>query len=235
MIRKLVTCTGSKTALWSLVFLLLTGLPTNLPAQTGETKGVVRDAAGQPVPNVNVMLKDGKSGTITDAKGAFALKDLPSAAVLVISGVGYETQEVALGGRRTIAITLQQDAASLDDVVVVGYGRQRKVTKTGAVSEIKGDDIRRTPSASLQNTLQGRLPGFFSVQRSGRPGADGADFFIRGISTFAENSQQPYILVDDIEYSYAQFSRIDPNEVENITILKMRPPRPSTVSRGRMV
>lgn len=98
MIRKLVTCTGSKTALWSLVFLLLTGLPTNLPAQTGETKGVVRDAAGQPVPNVNVMLKDGKSGTITDAKGAFALKDLPSAAVLVISGVGYETQEVALGG-----------------------------------------------------------------------------------------------------------------------------------------
>jgi TonB-linked SusC/RagA family outer membrane protein len=220
MIRKLVACTGNKTALWSLVFLLLTVLPSNLTAQTGETKGVVRDAAGQPVPNVNVMLKDGKSGTITDAKGAFTLKDLPTGALLVISGVGYETQEVALEGRRTLNITLQQDAASLDDVVVVGYGRQRKVTKTGAVSEIKGDDIRRTPSASLQNTLQGRLPGFFSVQRSGRPGADGADFFIRGISTFAENSQQPYILVDDIEYSYAQFSRIDPNEVENITILK---------------
>jgi hypothetical protein len=179
MIRKLVTCTGNKTALWSLVFLLLTGLPAALLAQTGETKGVIRDATGQPVPNVNVMLKDGKSGTITDAKGAFVLRDLPSAGVLVVSGVGFETLEVALAGRRSLTLTLQQDAASLEDVVVVGYGRQRKVTKTGAVSEIKGDDIRRTPSASLQNTLQGRLPGFFSVQRSGRPGADGADFFIR--------------------------------------------------------
>lgn len=108
----------------------------------------------------------------------------------------------------------------MDDVIVVGYGRQKKITKTAAISQIKGDEVRRVPSASLQNTLSGKVPGFFSVQRSGQPGADGADFYVRGISTFAENSQQPYILVDDVEYSYAQFSRIDPNEVESITILK---------------
>ena len=138
MIRKLVTPAGNKAALWSLVFLLLTGLPEAIFGQAAETRGIVRDATGQPLANVNVMLKDGKSGTITDARGAFVLKDLPSGAILVISGVGYETQEVATEGRRVLNLTLQQDAASLEDVVIVGYGRQRKVTKTGTVSRTKG-------------------------------------------------------------------------------------------------
>lgn len=190
-------------------------------AQTLQTvQGVVYNSEGAPEAKVNVAVKNSKIGVSTDDQGRFILSNVPPKGILVISAVGFTTQELPIQGRTNFTINLQQSSQDMDQVVVVGYGTQRKVTKTGSISDIKGEEIRRTPSASIQNTLSGRLPGFFSVQRSGRPGADGADFFIRGVSTFAENSQQPYILVDDIEFSYSQFSRIDPNEVESITVLK---------------
>jgi TonB-linked SusC/RagA family outer membrane protein len=111
------------------------------------------------------------------------------------------------------------DTKGLEEVVVVGYGSQKKATVTGAVSTISRNDITKTPSASIQNALTGKLPGFYSQQRGGQPGRDGADFFVRGVSTFTGN-QSPLILVDDIEFTYADFATIDPNEVQSISILK---------------
>ena len=114
---------------------------------------------------------------------------------------------------------LQQPIKWGADLVVVGYGQQKKITLTGSVSSVSGREIRENPSASLQNALAGKLPGFFSQQPSGRPGADGANFYIRGVSSYNGNNR-PLIIVDDVEYSYDQFARIDPNEIENLSILK---------------
>lgn len=182
-------------------------------------KGLVNDENGNPLVGVSVTVRGTNKGTVTNNNGTFSI-DAGPADILDFSIVGYKKKSITVGKAVNLVLQMEVDVVVGEEVMVIGYGRQKKVTKTGALSDIKAEDIRRTPSSSLQNSLTGKLPGYFSVQRSGQPGADGADFFIRGISTFAENSQQPYILVDDIEYSYAQFSRIDPNEVESITILK---------------
>jgi TonB-linked SusC/RagA family outer membrane protein len=118
-----------------------------------------------------------------------------------------------------LAVTLASDPKGLGEVVVVGFARQRKITVTGSVSAVSGSSIRENPSASLQNGLVGKLPGFSSQQRTGVPGADGAAFFIRGQSSFT-GSNTPLIIVDDIEFSADQFASIDPNEIESLSILK---------------
>src|SRR5690606_33199963 len=104
--------------------------------------------------------------------------------------------------------------------VVVGCGTTKKLTSTGALSSIKGADIRQIPTANVQNTLAGRLPGIVSVQRSGQPGRDASDFFIRGVSSLNPDGNQPLIIVDDIEYTYEQLAQINVNEIESISILK---------------
>lgn len=186
--------------------------------QTRTVTGTVTDATG-PVQGITVVEKGvTANGVTTDAEGSFTITLRSRSNTLLISGAGYLTQEVTISGK-TVTVTLQTDARGLEEVVVVGYGTQKKVTKTGAISTVTREEIQRTPSASLQNSLAGKIPGFFSQQRSGMPGRDAAQFFVRGVSTFTGN-QQPLILVDDIEYSYDQFSSIDPNEVESLTILK---------------
>src|SRR5690606_22540987 len=106
------------------------------------------------------------------------------------------------------------------EVVVIGFGTTKKLTNTGAVSSIKGAEIRNVPTPSVQNALTGRLPGFVSVQRSGQPGRDASDFYIRGVSSLNSDGNQPLIIVDDIEYTYEQLSQINVNEIESISILK---------------
>ena len=109
---------------------------------------------------------------------------------------------------------MQADDQSLNSVVVVGYGTKKRVTNTGAVSTISGDAIRHVPTSSVQNTLQGKLPGFFSVQRGGQPGKDASDFFIRGVSSLNPDGNRPLIIVDDVEYTYDQLAQINVNEIE---------------------
>jgi TonB-linked SusC/RagA family outer membrane protein len=189
-------------------------------AQSKVVTGQVADSTG-PVSGVSVTEKGiASNGVSTNAAGKFSITLKGSSNVVIISAVGFITQEMDVTNRNNISITLIAESKALEDVVVIGYAKQKKVTLTGAVSTVSGAELRENPSASLQNTLAGRLPGFFSVQPTGRPGADGATFFIRGQSSYNTGSNSPLIIVDDIEFSYDQFARIDPNEIESLSILK---------------
>jgi TonB-linked SusC/RagA family outer membrane protein len=190
-------------------------------AQNNQITGTVSDSTGDAVIGASVIEKGVPSnGVTTNASGRFTITLRGSSRTLIITNVGYNVQELYVGNNNDVRIVLKSVAGSLADVVVVGYGRQRRITTTGAVSSVSGVELRENPAASIQNTLTGRLPGLFSQQSSGRPGADGANFYIRGVSSYNTGSTTPLIIVDDIEFSYDQFSRLDPNEIESLSILK---------------
>ncbi|MCS3795101.1 SusC/RagA family TonB-linked outer membrane protein [Niastella sp. OAS944] len=161
-----------------------------------------------------------KNSSLSDEQGNFVIS-LKSGKKLMIANVGYQPQTVSVVAGTPMLIRLVTDVKGLEDVIVIGYGRQKRITSTGAVSSVKGEEIRTLPTASIQNTLVGRLPGFFSQQRSGQPGSDAADFFIRGVNSInGGDNNKPLIIVDDIEYDYNQLSQLNVNEVESVTILK---------------
>lgn len=194
-------------------------LPGLLLAQSKVIKGLVKDSGG-PLPGATITEKGfAGNGTQTGTDGRFQLTLKGNGRTIVVKSIGYLTQEINVGNKQELTVNLVVDAKGLEEVVVVGFGKQKKITNTGAVSSINGAEIRQNPTASVQNTLAGRLPGFFSQQRSGQPGKDGADFFIRGMSSYTSN-QRPLIIVDDIEYNYSDVAQLDPNEIESISILK---------------
>lgn len=190
-------------------------------AQTKVLTGHVIDSTG-PIEGATVLEKGLTSnGAATDATGKFTITLKGKNNILTVTAIGYVSQDINVAGKTNVTIKLVTDQAKgLDDIVVVGFAKQKRVTLTGAISTVSGAELRENPSASLQNTLAGRLPGFFSVQPTGRPGADGATFFIRGQSSYNTGSNSPLIIVDDIEFSYDQFARLDPNEIESLSILK---------------
>lgn len=188
-------------------------------AQNRQVSGTVTDDKG-PVEGISVVEKGmPANGTTTNERGRFSLNLRGRSNTLVFSSTSYLTKEVAVTAGAPLAVTLTADPKGLGEVVVVGYGKQKKVTLTGSVSSVSGASIRENPSASLQNGLVGKLPGFSSQQRSGRPGGDAAAFYIRGVSSFT-GANTPLIIVDDIEFSADQFANLDPNEIESISILK---------------
>lgn len=200
--------------LWGLLAICLV-IPQIISAQSTITvRGTVVDDAGETMIGVSVQIKETKNGTITDYDGKYSVK-APANATLVFSYVGYKTKEVPVAGKSNLDVTLESDAQTLDEVVVVAYGAQKKVTITGAVSNVGGKELLKSPTASLGNALSGKLPGVSSVQYSGRPGGDDPTIYVRGVGSF--NGASPLILVDGVERS---FSQIDPNEVEDISILK---------------
>lgn len=211
------------TTMKKIFFILIIQLVAvlQLQAQNKVVTGLVKDASGN-VAGASVIEKGlSSNGAVTDANGKFSLVLKGKSNTIIISGVGLVTQEVSVANQSTVSVRMESsEVKGMEDVVVVGYAKQRKVTLTGAVSTVSGVELRENPSASLQNTLAGKLPGFFSVQPTGRPGADGATFFIRGQSSYNTGSNSPLIIVDDIEYSYEQFARLDPNEIESLSILK---------------
>ncbi|MES2775584.1 MAG: TonB-dependent receptor [Bacteroidota bacterium] len=204
-----------------IILMLLTVLgTTTLLAQNATIKGQVLNEKNEPVSNATVAEKDKEgNATSTDVQGRFVLQLKGKSNQVVVSNIGYTTSTVTVGNQETLTINLAVDTKGLDDVVIVGFGRQKRITSTGAVSTIKAEDIKSIPTANIQNTLAGRLPGFFSQQRSGQPGADAADFFIRGVNSL-NGDNRPLIIVDDIEYDYTQLSQLNANEMETISILK---------------
>lgn len=206
-----------KKLAYFIAYLLLLSGSLEAQAQKRLVKGEVRNQDG-PLAGVTIAEKSvPTNATLTDEKGIFSIEiDAPT---LVVSYTGYLSQDIDVQNQNTVEITLTQDDKIMDNVVVVGFGRTSKKTLTGSVSTVSGEEIRQSPSPSLQNNLAGRITGFSSQQRSGRPGADGAAFYVRGVSSYTGNSQ-PLIIVDDIEYTYAQFQTINANEVESISILK---------------
>ena len=160
---------------------------TQMAAGTSKLSGVVRDANGDPIIGASVLLKGTKVGTITNADGEFAL-DVPADGILLISYIGFATREVAIKKHAKLKITLDEDEAhNLNEVVVVGYGTQKKASVTGAIASVTTKDLVQTPQANISNMLVGKMPGLIAMQRSGAPGEDQSTLLIRGVSTFGDD------------------------------------------------
>lgn len=178
--------------------------------------GTVLDDEGLEAIGATIREKGvAQNGAITDNNGKFKITVKSAKATLVVSYVGFKTKEVALNGRTNVTVNLESDAQTLGEVVSIGYGTAKKVTLTGAVSTVKSDELLKAPVANVANALQGHLPGIQVVQMSGMPGNDKPTIRVRGTGTM--NSAEPLVLVDGVERDFAQ---LDPNEIENISILK---------------
>ena len=182
-----------------------------------QVTGTVTDEQGEPIIGANVVEKGTTNGTVTDYDGKFSI-NVANDAVLIVSYIGYLQQDVSVEGRNNISVRLAEDMQDLEELVVVGYGTQKKVTVTGSISSTSGAALASVPTASVANTLAGRLPGLISATSSGEPGYDDAQLLIRGRSTTGDSS--PLIVVDGVADRAGGFSRIDPNDIESVTILK---------------
>lgn len=179
-------------------------------------QGKVIDQNNEPLTGVTVMIKGTSIGTITDINGNFSLSVPDQKAVLVFSFVGYQKQEVPVGTNRQLTITMIEEPKLLQEVVVVGYGTQKKVSVTGSISQISGAEMLKAPPVNLSQMLGGRVTGLVTRQSSGIPGSDDASMVIRGIAT-TSGATTPMIIVDGVPRS---FNQLDPNEIESISILK---------------
>lgn len=187
-------------------------------AQDVTVTGKVTDETDQGIPGVNVVVKNSTRGTSTDADGKFSINAPDANATLILSSIGFVSQEIALNGRTNLTVKLASDTKALNEVVVVGYGVQKKETITGSVTSVKGDELVKSPAVNLANSLAGRLPGVTVVNRSGEPGYDGATIRIRGGNTLGNNSA--LIVIDGIPNRSGGLDRINPNDIESISVLK---------------
>lgn len=179
-------------------------------------RGIVKDENGLVIPGASVRVKGTQIFAATDVNGSFSINVPSEASVLVITYVGYDASEIPVGTQKTIVIQLKPNNNALEEVAVVGFGTQRKVSLIGAQSSITGTELKQ-PVGSVTQSLAGRLAGVVGVQRSGEPGRSTADIWIRGIATFGGNSSSPLVLVDGVERS---IDNIDPEDIESFTVLK---------------
>lgn len=177
-------------------------------------KGNVADENNTPMSGVSVNIKGSAIGTTTDPSGNYSIS-VTNNGTLLFSFVGYITKELAVSNKSEINVVMEREASSLDQVVVVGYGTQKKTSVTAAISTLKGSEIASVPIANLSNGLGGRVSGVIFKQGSGEPGKDGSNIYIRGISS--TGNTQPLIIVDGIPRSFQQ---LDPNTIESFTVLK---------------
>lgn len=184
------------------------------PAVVQQITGKVTDEKGQPLYGVTVSSKDGNTVTTTQKDGTYVISLPAGNVVLVFTNVGYAPQEVPVNNLKEINITLKSQAAGLEDVVIVGYGQQKKVSLIGAISTVKAEELKQ-PVANMTNLVAGRIAGVVGVQRSGQPGYDNAEIYIRGISTFTNS--RPLVLVDGVE---RDFANVDPEDIASFSILK---------------
>lgn len=170
---------------------------------------------GETLPGVNVIIKGTNIGTITDVSGHYTLNVLNPDDILIFSSIGFITEEIPVNGRSVVDISMAEDIQSLEEVVVVGYGTQKKVSVTAAISDVPVKNIQRISTPSLSTALAGSMPGIVTRQSSGEPGYDGAAIFIRGFGTW--KNREPLILVDGVERS---LNNLNTQEIESFSILK---------------
>ncbi|MBV7529757.1 TonB-dependent receptor [Chitinophaga sp. sic0106] len=226
------SCTGRRHALSRAVTLCLTPLcitvaasqlhaataaplPQNVTQTDTRINGIIRDKAGKPVPGATIRVAGTNRGTTSGADGHFTINANPKGS-LEVSYIGFNAQVVSINNSVELEIILEAKEGNMNEVVVVGFGQQRKISLVGAQSSIKVADLKQ-PVANLSTVLAGRISGIVAVQRSGEPGHDDGDIWIRGISTFTSGSTRPLVLVDGVERA---LSNIDPQDVESFTILK---------------
>lgn len=184
-----------------------------------EIVGVIIDEkTGEPVIGATIQVKGSKTGVISDVDGKFALQTSPGD-ILIISYIGYQTQEKKLDKQKVISIELREDSKTLEEVVITAYGTgQKKASMVGSIEAIRPNDLK-VPATNLSNAFAGRLSGVIAVQRSGQPGADGASFWIRGISTLSD-ATDPLIILDGVQVSASDLNNLDPEIIDNFSILK---------------
>jgi TonB-linked SusC/RagA family outer membrane protein len=178
-----------------------------------DVSGTVYTEKGEPFPGVSIQVKGTRSGVVTNERGDFSLS-VPEDALLEVSYVGYETQQIAIQGRKKLTIRMNPVSAGMNEVVVVGYGTSKKMNLTGSLATLDMKDKENTPITNASQALHG-MPGLWVNQAGAQPGADGATIRIRGIGTL--NNNDPLVLVDGIEYD---LNEINPAFIDNITVLK---------------
>lgn len=191
--------------------ILTKGEKINLMQQVKDVSGKVTDSFGQPLPGVTILVKGTTKGAVTDFDGNFTISDVQAVETLVFSFVGMRSQEVSVGTQSTINMVMVEDAIGIEEVVAVGYGTQKKATLSGSVASIKSEDIVASKNQNVQNMLTGKLAGVRVVQKTSEPGVFNNQFDIRGFGS-------PLIVIDGVPRGDIQ--RLDPNEIESISVLK---------------
>lgn len=192
-------------------------LEMDLPART--VTGVVKDNAGMPLIGATVLIKGTQRGTATDIDGEFELEVEDEDETLVISYTGYEPTEITLGNKSVFSVILNESAAALEEVVVVGFGTQKKESLVSSITSISPEEIKG-PTSNLTSMMAGRVSGMIAFQRSGEPGADNSDFFIRGLGSFGSGKVNPLILIDGIESTTTDMARLQPDDISSFSVLK---------------
>jgi TonB-linked SusC/RagA family outer membrane protein len=208
---KLSTITWRLLFCFFSVFISLTGQTQILKT----VKGLVTNDAQQPLVGVTISIRGVNTVTTTNLNGEYTLQNVPVNATLSFSYVGYITQNVPANGKTEIDIVLLTNTTGLDEVVVVGYGTQKKESVVGAISQVNSETLVKSGYTNITSALVGKMPGVSALQQSGEPGANAANITIRGLSSW--NSSSPLVLVDGVE---RDFSNMDPNEIQNISVLK---------------
>ncbi|HVI44850.1 MAG TPA: TonB-dependent receptor [Chitinophaga sp.] len=183
-----------------------------------EVKGIVVGEDGMPLPGATLKIKGTTQGVTTDAKGRFSIQVPRTGTVLVVSFIGYESTQVTVTSDGPLQVTLKRADSKVEEVVVVAHGKQRKTEVVGAVTSIKPAELK-IPSSNLTNALAGRLAGIIAFQRSGEPGFDNADFFVRGVTTFGYR-KSPLILIDNVEANTTDLARLQVDDIASFSIMK---------------
>ena len=178
--------------------------------------GRVTDVKGEFLVGVNVVEVGTTNGTVTDIDGNYSINLISNNPTLRFTYIGFKPLEVVVGSQRVINVALEEDVETLDEVVVVGYGTQKKASVVGAITSIAPEELRVTPSRTISNNLAGKIAGIIAVQRSGDPWFSNSDFWIRGVNSF-RGITAPLVLIDGVE---RDLNNIDPNEIESFSVLK---------------
>ncbi len=181
--------------------------------------GQVTDENAMPLPGASVFVKGSKNVVMTDFDGKFTLKINEGDKVLVVSFVGYESTEVLIQNKSVFEVNLKPSSEGLKEVVVVGFGTQKKTSMVSSITTINPKELKG-PTSNLTNMLAGRISGMVAYQRSGEPGQDNANFFIRGLGTFGSGASNPLILIDGIESSATDMARLQPDDIDSFSVLK---------------
>ncbi|WP_300698085.1 TonB-dependent receptor [Bacteroides sp.] len=207
-----------KCSIFILLMIVSTFCIENLSAQNTKLKGEIFDDLG-PVIGATIVIKSKPTvGTTTDVDGKFSI-NAQVGDILLVSFIGYEPKEVKITNTKTLRIKLEESANKLDEVTVVAFGKQKKENLLGSVTTVKPGELR-APSSNLTTALGGRIAGLISMQTSGEPGADNAQFFVRGVATFNEYSKGPLILIDNMELSTNDLARLAVDDIESFSIMK---------------
>lgn len=189
--------------------------PVEQQPQTREVRGLVRDDRGSMLPGVSVVVKGTLIGTSTANDGTFRLECPVASEILVFSFIGMKSQEINITGKSHVEVTLVSETVGVDEVVVVGYGTQKKESVVGAITQVNNETLVKSGNQTITNAIAGKLSGVLTIQQTGEPGADQSEIIIRGLSSW--NGSEPLVLVDGVE---RDFKDLDPNEVNTISVLK---------------